>query len=410
MYGVVMMNDGPLKGVRITEFTSAWAGPYATCLLGFLGAEVIKIESRQRVDHARNLAFSTGKTFSGPDSSSVFNSLNLNKVSATLNLKHPKAIKLAKRLLEISDVTMENMRPGVVERLGLGYDAVKEVKPDIIYLSSSACGQTGPEREYVGYAPTFAAMAGLSFLTGYEDWAPSNFMGSIDLKSACTSAFALIAALCHHQKTGEGQYIDLASQEAIAAMSGDVFMDYVMNRKTPRRKGNRDALMAPHNCYRCRGEDKWISIAVATDGEWDALCRTMEMPELAGDERFSDGPRRWENQADLDDIISRWTRDQDDYAVMERLQQVGVAAAPSLSGKALFNDPHLREREIFAHVDHPVIGKDWVITPPWRFSETPARIHRHAPLLSEHNAYVFCELLGMSAGEVAELEEEKVIY
>ncbi|MEE8399946.1 MAG: CoA transferase [Desulfobacterales bacterium] len=404
------MNDGPLKGVRVTEFTSAWAGPYATCLLGFLGAEVIKIESHQRVDHARSLAFSTGKTFSGPDSSSVFNSLNLNKASAALNLKHPEAIKLAKRLLEISDVTMENMRPGVVERLGLGYEAVKKVKPDIIYLSSSACGQTGPEREYVGYAPTFAAMAGLSFLTGYEDWPPSNFMGSIDLKSAATSAFALLAALCHHQKTGEGQYIDLASQEAIAAMSGDVFMEYVMNQKVPQRKGNRDEGAAPHNCYRCRGEDRWISIAVVTDEEWIALCRTMEMPELAGDERFLDGPRRRQNQLDLDSIITGWTRDQDDYALMERLQQAGVAAAPSLSSEGLFNDPHLRDRGIYTQVDHPVMGKDWVITPPWRLSETPAQIHRHAPLLSEHNEYVFCELLGMSAEEVAILEEEKVIY
>jgi benzylsuccinate CoA-transferase BbsF subunit len=404
------MNDGPLKGIRITEFTSAWAGPYATCLLGFLGAEVIKIESRARVDHARSLAFTTGRTFTGPDSSSVFNSLNLNKASATLNLKKPRAIELAKQLLQISDVTMENMRPGVVERLGLGYDAVKEVKPDIIYLSSSACGQTGPEREYVGYAPNFAAMAGLSYLTGYNDWPPSNFMGSIDLKSAATAAFAMLAALCRRQKTGKGQYIDLSSQEAIAAMSGDVFLDYIMNQSVPQRKGNRDEAMAPHNCYPCRGEDTWISIAVASNEEWQALCRVMEMPELVSDARFSDGPLRWENQVELDEIIGRWTHDKDSYALMTQLQQAGVAAAPSLSGEALFKDPHLKERGVYTQVDHPAIGKDWVITPPWKLSETPASIRRHAPLLSEHNEYVFCDLLGMSADEVASLEGEEVIY
>jgi len=405
-----MINNGPLQGIRITEFTSAWAGPYATCLLGFLGAEVIKVESRQRLDHSRNLAFSTGKKFSGPNESSVFNSLNLNKASITLNLKNQKAIALAKQLLKISHATMENMRPGVLDRLGLGYEAAKEIKPDIIYLSSSACGQTGPEREYVGYAPTFAAMAGLSFITGYEDWPPSNFMGSIDLKSAFTSAFALIAALCQHQRTGEGQYIDLSSQEAIAALSGDIFLEYILNQNVPIRKGNRNEMMAPHNCYPCSGEDKWISIAVANNEEWHALCYAMEKPELIQDEKFKDLKKRQKHMGELDAIISRWTQDQDHYILMEKLQQAGVAATPSLGSKALFDDPHLKQRGVFQQVEHPVIGKDWVIGPPWKLSETPASIRCHAPLLGEHNHYVFCELLGMSPEEVKTLEEEQVIY
>ena len=302
------------------------------------------------------------------------------------------------------------MRPGVMERLGLGYDVAREARPDIVYLSSSACGQTGPEREYIGYAPTFAAMAGLSYITGYSDWSPSNFMGSIDLKSAATSAFAILAALCHRQRTGEGQHIDLASQEAIAAMSGDVFMDYILNQRVPERKGNQHDLMAPHNCYRCRGEDRWISIAVATDEEWNALCQAMGMPELAVDSRFCNGKLRWENQEDLDTIITDWTGEKDDYAVMETLQAVGVAATPSLSGEALFKDRHLKDRGAYVQVEHPEIGKDWTVSPPWRLSETPAGIRRHAPLLGEHNAYVFCDLLGMSADDVEILEDEQVIY
>ena len=261
------MNNGPLAGIRVTEFTSAWAGPYATCLLGFLGAEVIKVESRKRLDHARNLSFSTGKRFSGPNESSVFNNLNLNKKSVTLNLSKPKAVELAKRLVELSDVVMENMRPGVVPRLGLGYEVLKEIKPDLVYISSSSCGQTGPEREYVGYAPTFAALGGFSHITGYEDWPPSNFMGSMDLRSATTSAFAILTALIYRHRTGEGQYIDLASQETIAVLAGDVLLDYFMNQRVPGRKGNKDEWMAPHNCYRCQGDDKWVSIAVATDPE-----------------------------------------------------------------------------------------------------------------------------------------------
>jgi len=166
-------NGGPLKGVRITEFTSAWAGPYATCLLGFLGAEVIKVESKTYIDHSRYISFTTGKNFTTPNESSVFNTLNLNKKSVTLNLKAKKAIGLAKKLVKVSDAVIENMRPGVITRLGLGYDALKEVKEDLIYLSSSACGQTGPHKGYMGYAPTFASLAGLPHITGYEDWPPT---------------------------------------------------------------------------------------------------------------------------------------------------------------------------------------------------------------------------------------------
>ena len=186
------MSDGPLKGVTVTEFTSAWAGPYATCILGLLGAAVIKIESRKRIDHARFTSFTTGKSFSSPDESPVFDILNLNKLSVCLNLRQPKAIEIAKRLVGISDVVVENMRPGVITRLGLGYATLSEVKRDIIYLSSSACGQTGPDREHVGYAPHFAGKAGLSFVTGYEDWPPSILAGAFDLRSATTAAFAIL--------------------------------------------------------------------------------------------------------------------------------------------------------------------------------------------------------------------------
>ncbi len=404
------MNNGPLAGIRVTEFTSAWAGPYATCLLGFLGAEVIKVESRKRIDHARNLSFSTGKRFSGPNESSVFNNLNLNKKSVTLNLSKSKGIELAKRLVGLSDIVMENMRPGVIPRLGLGYDVLMTIKPDLIYLSSSSCGQTGPEREYVGYAPTFAALGGFSHITGYEDWPPSNFMGSMDLRSATTSAFAILTALIYRHRTGEGQYIDLASQETIAVLAGDILLDYFMNQRVPGRKGNKDEWMAPHNCYRCQGDDKWVSIAVATDSEWQALCRVMGKPELIENEKFFDSRARLKNQEDLDEIITQWTQDKDYYEVTQLLQKVGVAAAPSLSSEGLFHDPHLREREVYSQMDHPFIGKDWVIAPPWSLSETPARIQRHSPLLGEHNEEIFGHRLGLSPEEIRDLEKEEVIY
>jgi crotonobetainyl-CoA:carnitine CoA-transferase CaiB-like acyl-CoA transferase len=371
---------------------------------------VIKVESRQRPDHSRKISFTTGKAFQTLDESEVFNNLNLNKRSVCLNLKRPEAVEIAKKLIEVSDVVMENMRPGVVPRLGLGYDDAKAIKPDVIYISSSACGQTGPDKEYIGYAPTFAALAGLPHVTGYPDWPPSNFLGSIDLRSACTSAFAILAALYYRQQTGEGQYIDLASQEAIATYAGDIFLDYVMNRRVPMRQGNRNDVMAPHNCYRCKGEDKWISIAVATQTEWESLCRTMGKGDLFDDPRFADSTNRKTNEEELDTIIADWTRDKDPYDVMALLQNAGVAATPSLSSEALFNDPHFKERHIFRQVDHPVIGKNWVIAPPWQFSETPAAIRSCGPRLGGHTEEIFSGYLGMSPDEIDKLKKENVIY
>jgi benzylsuccinate CoA-transferase BbsF subunit len=405
-----MNEDGPLKGVRITEFTSAWAGPYATCLLGFLGAEVIKVESRRRLDHSRFTAFTTGRAFEGPDESPVFDILNLNKLSVCLNLAEARAVEIAKRLVGKSDVVVENMRPGVIARLGLDYEALSGVKPDIVYLSSSACGQTGPHRQHAGYAPNFAGAAGLCYVSGYEDWPPSILSGAFDLRSATTAAFAILAALVCRQRTGEGQYIDMSSQEAIAMLNTPALMDYAMNRRVQTRRGNRDDRMAPHNCYRCRGDDNWISIAVADDEEWGSLCAAMGRPQLAENERFSTIELRLKNQEELDRLIGDWTADRDDYELMHMLQKVGVAATPSLSSKGLFNDPHLKERGVFVQVDHPVLKKDWVVSPPWQLSRTPAGIHRHSPLLGEHTHQIFEQLLGMTRAEIETLEKEGVVY
>jgi benzylsuccinate CoA-transferase BbsF subunit len=329
-----------------------------------------------------------------------------------LNLTQPKAVGIAKQLAAKSDVVVENMRPGVISRLGLGYEALREVKPDIIFLSSSSCGQTGPDRGHVGYAPNFASAAGLSYVTGYPDWTPSVLSGAIDLRSATTAAFSVLAALICHQRTGEGQHIDLASQETSMMLNSHALMDYLINGRVQTRRGNQDIhdRMAPHNCYRCRGEDEWISIAVATDDEWKALCTAMDKPELAEDERFSEVERRWSRQEEIDGIVGEWTADRDAHELTRRLQEAGVAAAPSLSNKALFEDPHLKERGVFVQVDHPHLGKDWVLSPPFQLSETPASIRRHAPSLGEHNQQVFGDLLGMSAGEIEKLAEERVIY
>jgi benzylsuccinate CoA-transferase BbsF subunit len=404
------MSRLPLEGIRITDFTWAWAGPYATLLLAFMGAEVIKIETNKRPDHARMRALASGPGAKDPDLSPIFNDLNLNKMAITLDLAHPKAVSLAKRLVSISDVVAENFRPGVMDRLGLGYDTLKEVKPDIVMLSSSSLGAVGPESKYAGYAPIFAAHGGLAYLTGYPETRPVPLMGSSDLRSAATSAFAILIALYHRARTGEGQLIDLSSAETISVLIGDALLDYIMNGRVPIRKGNRDEIMAPHNCYPCQGEDKWVSIAIATEEEWQSFCDVLGNPPWIRDDKFRDTYRRWQNQEELDRLIGDWTVNQTHHEVTERLQQAGVAAIPSFNGTELFQDPHLKERGFSTEVTHPKIGKRIVLAPPWKFSDTPAQISRRGPLLGEHNEYIFGDLLGVPEAEIVQMGEEGVFY
>jgi benzylsuccinate CoA-transferase BbsF subunit len=394
--------------VRIADFTWAWAGPYATELLAFLGAEVIKIESSKRPDHARIRSLTLGLSTKHLDNSPVFNDLNLNKMSLALDLRKPKAIDIANKLVAVSDVVTENYRPGVMDKLGLGYDVLKTIKPDIIMLSSSALGSEGPESGYAGFAPTFAALGGAAHLTGYPDKRPVPLMGSSDLRSASTSAFAILVALYHRARTGEGQYIDLSSTETIAINISDAILDYMMNGRVAMRKGNRDAALAPHNVYPCKN-DRWVSIVIANEDEWAAFCAALCNPPWAQDERFSDAYRRWCNQEELDKLIGEWTVNYTHYEAMELLQKAGVAAVAALQGVELYSDPHLKERNVSVEVVHPNIGRRVALGPPWKFSATPARVKHCGPLLGEHTEYVLGKLLGMSQGEIAALREEGVL-
>jgi benzylsuccinate CoA-transferase BbsF subunit len=404
------MNRDALKGIRVADFSWVWAGPLATLLLSFMGAEVIKIESRKRIDQTRHGSITTGDSFSNFDASPIFNNANLNKKGVTIDLSRPEGAELAKRIVAVSDVAIENMRSGVMDKLGLGYKDLVKVKPDIVMLSSSGFGSSGPYREYAGYAPIFAAFGGLAHLTGYEDGAPNTMSGVMDLRVGTVSAFAILAALLHRQKTGEGQYIDVSSTECISTLVGPQLMEYTMNRRSPQRTGNQDTIMAPHNCYRCKGGDKWISIAVATDEEWNALCRVMGNPAWTGEEDYSDGFNRWKNRAKLDAHMGEWTIHHTHYEVMEMLQRAGVAAMPSFNAEEILSDPHIKARGVINEVEHPVLGKKVVLNPSWKHSETPARIHKASPLLGEDNEEVFGDLLGMSKEEMRRLEEEQIIY
>lgn len=402
------MQKDALAGIRMVDFTWAAAGPVCTTMLAVLGAEVIKVETSKRLDGTRARP-GPGKPFVHVDASPFFNDLNVNKMSVTLDLGKPEAVELVKRMVAVSDIVAENFRPGVLNRLGLGYPVLRKVKPDIIMLSSSASGQTGPDSGYLGYASIFGALAGLGHVTGYKDGPPMELRLPMDLVSAMTSAFLVLAALNYRRSSGRGQHLDVASREALSCFIGEILMDAAVNGRDEGRRGNEDAIMAPHSCYPCKGEDRWVSIAVGSDAEWRALCKAMGDPAWTKGEKFADALSRWQNREALDKLVGRWTAKQTNYEVMHKLQKVGVAAFPSMSSQDIFTDPHLKARRISQVIRHPKTGKQTLLGPPYKLSATPARIRRHAPLLGEHNEYIFCDVLGMPKREIEELVKEGVL-
>ncbi|MBI2906806.1 MAG: CoA transferase [Chloroflexi bacterium] len=414
------MSRDCLSGVRVIEFTLAAAGPLAGEFMGFLGAEVIKVETRTRLDQERRgsrmiVRGEDGKLrdvsrpIPGPDAAPGFNCFNLDKLSITVDMTKPQGLPLIKELVKVSDVVLSNFRPGVMNKLGLGYEELKKIRPDIIVITSSAVGATGPDWNLPGYASIFGAVGGLSHLTGYPDGAPKEMRVPMDSFTGASSALALLAALNYRQQTGKGQSIDVSSAEAISVLIGDAMMDYSMNKRSLSRQGNEDDIMAPHNCYRCQGEDEWVTIAVGAQEEWEALCKVIGEPDLARDERFADAYVRWQHRKELDAIIEGWTRGHNKFEIMVALQKAEVAAVPTYNAKDLYEDPHLRERSAYAVSEHPVLGPQTVLAPPWKLSATPARVHHAAPLLGGANSYVLCELLGMSQSAFEELEVQQVL-
>ncbi|MBI2908154.1 MAG: CoA transferase [Chloroflexi bacterium] len=401
-----MVKDA-LAGIRVVDFTWAAAGPFCTTVLALLGAEVIKIETSKRMDGTR-VRPGPGKAFVNANASPPFNDLNVNKMSVALDLTKPEAVELVKGMVAVSDIVAENFRPGVLSKLGLGYQVLKKIKPDIVMLSSSASGQTGPDGGYLGYASIFGALSGLGYVTGYRGGPPMELRLPMDLTSAMTSTFVVLAALDYRRRSGVGQHLDVSSREALSCYIGEILMDAAVNHRSQERTGNENAIMAPHNCYPCAGDDEWISIAVGSDEEWRALCRAMDNPSWTSDEKFADALSRWKNRDALDKLVGEWSRPRAKYDVMHKLQRVGVAAFPSMNAKDIFTDPHLKARRFAEGIDHPVTGKQTLVGPPFKLSATPARIRRHAPLLGEHNERVFGDLLGMSRDDMERLVVEGV--
>ncbi len=402
-----------LKGIRVIALTWMWAGPWIGAVLADMGAEVIKIETSQRLDHQRVtkiLQDSTGGLNQKQDiNRGLFNITNRGVKSCTLNLKQPKGVEIFKKLVKISDIVITNLSPRVMPGWGLDYAALKEVKSDIILISLPAFGDNGPDKDYVSYASTIEAAGGLSISFGYPGEGPAlsgTYPG--DPIGGMYGVVGTLTALNYHYKTGKGQHIDIAQSEGVTTLIPEVIMEYIMNGRIRPRMGNRDVIMAPHGCYPCKGEDKWVTIAIGTNEEWETLCKVMDNPIWSKDERFFDQYSRWKNQDELNKLIASWTKDFTHYEVMHKLQKAGIASGASLNIEEAINDPHSKERGIFIEQDHPVAGKTFVYRSPWTSALTATEVP--APCLGEHNDYVFKKLLNMSDEDVAQLVEDKVIY
>ncbi len=396
-----MLRGGPLQGVRVVELTKVWAGPYVGKLLAFLGAEVIRVESEGSLDVTRTYGVADINNAPG------FQAVNPQKLSVQIDMKTTEGIGLILDLLRHADIVVENLRPGAVKRLGLGYDVVKAVKPDIIYTSMGMYGSEGPLAYQTGYAPCFAALGGISALVGHEGGAPAGMnVRYADSTFGVAAAFAAVTALLHRRRTGEGQFIDVSAVECMSSMIGDTVMDYMLNGVVKQCDGNRHDEMAPHGTYPCR-DDEWIAIAVASDAAWRALAEAMGQRELASDERFATLAARKANEAELDRLVAGWSARHGAAELAQALQQRGIAASKSMSSVDLVSDHHLWARGFFQEVATASGATRTIVGPGWKMSRG-AVIRDGAPALGEHNAYVFGEILGLSAEEQQRLADSGV--
>jgi crotonobetainyl-CoA:carnitine CoA-transferase CaiB-like acyl-CoA transferase len=389
-----------LSGVRIVDLTRVLAGPYATRILADFGAEIIKVQSN--------------KTETGAEinTSAYFSAWNRNKRSITLDLSNPEARELFLKLTAISDIVIENFSPRVMANWGLHYQSLRAVNPELIMVSMSAMGQTGPWKDSVAFGPTIQALSGLTYLTSFnkdDPLGPGYAYG--DIVAGLYAVIAILAALEHRDIEGNGQYIDLSEYEALSGLIGPTLMDIVVNQREVLPQGNASHYLpaAPHGCYRCAGRGKWCAIAVFTDDEWHALKRVMRNPEWAEQERFSERSGRQRHALELDALLEQWTVKHDPKALMHILQEAGVPAGVVQSAEDLAQDPHLISREYFVPSEHAGHGLTMADSFPATFTGIKTPRCKAAPLLGEDNHYVFIELLGLEEGEMSSYVERGII-
>lgn len=416
---------GPLAGLVVADFCWMGVGAVATRMLADFGADVIKIEDRKRLDMPRRLPFYKGevRTYGeedpnpDPDKGGLFNNYNRNKLGVTIDMRTERGRAVAERLIAASSVVTENFAPGVMERWGLTYEHLRELRSDVIYARMSGYGHRGPHMEYRSYGPVIQAVSGLTHISGLPGREPSGWGFSyMDNQAAYYNSAAIMMGVLNRDLTGEGTLIDVSAVEVGINLIGPDLLDVAANHTVTRRPdfptGNRleHPQAAPHGVYPAAGEDRWIAIAVFDDADWKALTGAIGDPEWSADSRFATQADRFANQDAIDKHLSAITREQNAHELMHRLQAAGVTAGAVQNPQDLDErDPQLAHRETFFDLDHPVIGEARFEGSPVLFSRTEQDNWRSAPLLGEDNQHVFTTLLGMPSDEVAELTEEGIL-
>jgi len=408
----------PLQGLRVLDLGWVWAGPMAVCYLADLGAEVIKLEHTERLDNSRlrGAPIINGKKFSIPGKSielgPFYHNSNRHKLSARLNLKHPKGAELFWALTAKSDVVLENFTPGTMEDLGLDYPALARVKPDLVMISLSTAGQTGPIADLRGYAPVISAYSGMEALVGYEGEPPTGMLnfGLNDSSSGVHALFAMLAALLYREETGRGQYIDMSQMEVGVAPLAEAMLEYQFNGTLMQSIGNRHRLYCPHGVFPCAGEDRWIAVSVEHDDHWQALRTALGDPEWARDDSCRTAAGRLAARTRLEAELASWTIAQPREAAVRQLVDAGVPATPVLSMEEQIEDPHFAARQLRQKTAHPLLGEEMLYRLPWQMSATSISIRGSAPQLGEHDDYVYGDILGLDIETIRDLQQQKIIY
>jgi benzylsuccinate CoA-transferase BbsF subunit len=403
------MDRSVLNGLKVADFTGAIAGPLATRILAAEGATVVKVECHKYPEPVRNVVPYKDE-IPGFDRSTQFAFYNFGKYSITVDMDKPAGQEIGRRLVRWADVLMENMAPGSMVRWGLDYEHCRQLKPDIIYLSSSSLGRAGPLSSYAAWGYHHGPLAGFAHVTGWPDRLPCrDAIAYTDSVAPGFSVIALIGAFLYRHRTGKGVYIDQSQTEAGLYFLGPAILDYLANGRIATRQGNRDPNLVPHGIFPCRSEDRWVAIGVSNEEEWREFCHALNQEEWLQDERFANVIARKKHEDELERLVSEWTQQRTPEEVMKLLQSVGVPAGIVATTEDLFDDPQVRHRGHFQKLEHKLIGPYSYELPSFRFSEIEPQPQRPAPLLGEHNEYVLKNILGYTDEDIAQLLIEGAI-
>jgi len=399
-----------LKDIRIVDITRAMAGPYCTMMLGDFGADVIKVERPGSGDESRGW----GPPFVGdaygpyPGESAYFLSANRNKRSLTVNLKDPTGLEIIQKLVQVSDVFIENFRTGVLDKMGLGFEKLKVRNPGLIYCSVSGYGRTGPYQERPGYDAIIQAEGGMMSITGPKEGPPSRVgIPIIDITSGMFASSAILAALLERSESGQGQHIDVSLLDTQTALLANVASNYLVGGEPPKRVGNAHPNIAPYEPFQAK--DKGFVLGAANQRQWEKLCDTLQQPDLKSDPRFLTNQDRVKNRADLIEALNGVfkIKNADDW--LDQIQGAGLPCGPINTVPEVFQHPQREERGLVQEVQHTTAGKVTLTGFPYTLSRTPAETHHPPPILGEHNREILMDLLGYSQKEMDHMSDEGII-